>query len=213
MVLAALLALSLAASGGSTGSPPSLPSVHGGETLGPGAAELAFVAGFSTLSASYLQGVGEATDYGAQLEADWLTGELFAGGLYRSLQWRSGGLAFAARARAGLYADLGATWALSANRSAAGAQLAPGLVLSARVSRGLFSLGADAPVTFTFSNGGGTSLGARGTLAFETQLWGDLLAGARAGIGGLWSSASAPFASDSPRALVDLSALITYRIF
>ncbi|HEX9289977.1 MAG TPA: hypothetical protein VF904_10655 [Anaeromyxobacteraceae bacterium] len=215
-MLAALLALALSAApvdGPSISEAPRFPSMYGGETLGVGGSEAAFSAGFSTFSASYAQGLADGVDYGAQLEIDWVTGELFAGGLYRSLLWRSGPVSVAARARAGLYGDFGATWGIATNRGDTGVQLAPGLALSTRAPRGIFSLGGDVPITLTFARGGGYAVGLRGTVAFETPLYGDLLVGARAGGGVLWSRSGAPFANDSPRATVDLSALLTYRLF
>ena len=92
-------------------------------------------------------------------------------------------------------------------------QVAPGLALSRRFPRGILSAALDGRFDLTFSHEGGQALGVRGTVAFETPLWGDLLAGARVGVGGLWSFAGAPFIGESPRALVDLSALLTYRLF
>ena len=209
-MLAPLLALALAASLPST---PSFPSLQGGETLGGGASQLAFAAGFSTLSAAYAQGWGDGSDYGVALDFDWLSTELVLGGLYRQITWRRGDLALAWRARAGFYADLGSTWSLSTNHGDTGVRLTPGLALSTRTARGLLAVGVDAPFTVTFSGGGGYAIGFLGTVSFETPLWGDLLAGARLGAGGLWSRSGAPFANDSPRTLLDVTALLTYRMF
>jgi hypothetical protein len=209
-MLAPLLALALAAP---LSSAPPFPSLQGGETLGGAASEFAFAAGFSTLSATYAQGWGDGADYGVALEFDWLSTELVLGGLYRQIAWRHGDLALAWRARAGFYADFGSTWALSTNRSDSGARVTPGLALSTRTARGLLAVGADAPFTVTFSRGGGFAIGLLGTLSFETPLWGDLLAGARFGGGALWSRSGAPFANDSPRGLLEVTALLTYRMF
>ncbi len=65
----------------------------------------------------------------------------------------------------------------------------------------------------TFQRGGGYSVALKGDAAFETPLWGDLLAGARVGVGSLFSGGGAPFANDSPRLLVELTALLTYKLF
>ncbi|GEJ55693.1 hypothetical protein [Anaeromyxobacter diazotrophicus] len=192
---------------------PRFASLQGGETLGAGGTELLLTAGFSTLSGTYAQGLNEANDLGAQVELDWLTGELFAGGLYRQLTWRFGETFVSWRARAGLYVDGGATWAVSSNHSATGIQAVPGLALSRRFARVTLSAALDGRIDLTLSNQGGRAVGVKGTVACETPLWGDLLAGARVGVGGLWSYAGAPFAGDSPRTLLDLSALLTYRLF
>src|SRR3990172_7175941 len=178
MPLAPLLALALLAGEGSSFSAqPRFASLHGGETLGVGGSEVVFGAGFSTLSAAYAQGLSNLTDYGAQLELDWLTTELFAGGLLRQLTWRSGEVFVSWRGRAGLYADLGSTWAVDSNDADVGVQLAPGLALSRRFSRSTLSLAGDVPLNLTFSRGGGFAIGLKGSLAFETPLRDDLLVG------------------------------------
>lgn len=215
-MLASLLAVALLAADPDVRAIPEGPrfaSLQGGETLGAGASNLALTAGFSTFSAAYAQGLTEASDLGAQVELDWLTGELFAGGLYRQLTWRYGDTFVSWRARAGLYLDAGATWAISTNRSVVGIQAAPGLALSRRFARGTLSAAIDGRVDLTWTNPAGRAVGVKGSVAFETPLWGDLLAGARAGVGGLWSYDGAPFSADSPRTLVDVSALVTYRLF
>ncbi len=214
MLLATLLALSLAAPDLDR-APPARPvaSVEGGETLGSGGAEVAVSAGFSKVSAAYLQAWSDAVDLGAAASIDWLTSEILAGGLYRSLLWRSGATSAAWSARAGLYSNLGADWAVSANRGGTGVQVSPGLAISRRLASGLLSLRADVPLTVTFDRGGGYAVGLQGAVVFETPLWGDLLVGARAGGGALWSTSDAPFGGDSPRAVLDLAALLTYRLF
>jgi hypothetical protein len=215
-MLAPLLAAALLAAGSDVSAIPEGPrfaSLQGGETLGARGSELALSAGFSTLAVAFARGFTDANDLGAQVEIDWLTGELFAGGLYRQLAWRSGGTFVSWRARAGLYFDAGATWAVSTNRSATGVQAMPGLAVSRRIARGTISAAVDGRIDLTWSNPAGHAVGVKGSVAFETPLWGDLLAGARAGVGGLWSYAGAPFSADSPRTLVDVSALFTYRLF
>ena len=213
-MLAPLLALSLAAAGDrAMSAAPTFASLEGGEPLGVGTTEAVFSAGYSVLSATWAQGLSDAVDFGALIDFDWTTSEVLLGGLYRSLVWRSGVASLALRARGGFYADFGATWAASANRSDAGLQVAPGVALAVRSARGILSVAADAPLTVTFSRGGGYAAGLRGSVAFETPLWGDLLAGARAGVGATWSGEGAPFARDSPRAVLDLAALLTYRLF
>jgi hypothetical protein len=192
---------------------PRFASLQGGETLGVGGSEAVLAAGFSTFSAAYAQGLNDWNDLGAQVELDWLTGELFAGGLFRQLTWRFGDTFISWRARAGLYFNAGATWAIASNHSAVGIQAVPGLALSRRFARGTLSAAIDGRIDLTFSDQGGRAVGVKGTVAFETPLWGDLLAGARVGLGGLWSYAGAPFVGDSPRTLLDLSALLTYRLF
>ena len=212
-MLASLLCLALAAAGDrAIAEAPRFASLQGGETLGVGNTEAAFAAGFSSLSVAWAQGLSEAVDYGAVLEVDWLTSELLLGGLYRDLFARSGAVSLALRARGGLYADFGATWGAARNRSDAGLGLVPGVALSLRTARGVLSAAADVPLTLTFERGGGYAVGLRGSVAFETPLWGDLLAGARVGVGELWSGSGAPFANDSPRTTVDLVALLTYKL-
>jgi hypothetical protein len=214
MVLAAVVALSLAAADAGSISPvPEFASLQGGEPLGTGHSELALTAGYSALSATYAQAISDAVDAGAVLEMDWVTSEAFVGGLYRSLLWRSGATSVGWRARAGLYGDFGASWAIDGNRSDTGVQLAPGIALSHRMQRGILSLAADVPFTVTMQRGGGVMLAPRAYVAFETPLWGDLLAGARMGAGGLFAGSGAPFAANSPRATLDFSALLTYRLF
>lgn len=213
MTLAPLLAVALAAADASSiSAEPRFASLQGGETLGVGGSEAVFSAGYSTLSAAYAQGLSNVADYGLQLEFDWLTTELFAGGLYRQLTWRFGEVFVSWRARAGLYADLGSTWAVDSNDSDVGAQFAPGLALSRRFSRGVLSVAGDVPFDVTFSRGAGFAIGVRGSVAFETALWNDLLVGARAGGGALFSKGGAPFRNDSPRAILDFSLLLTYRL-
>ena len=214
MLLPLLLSLSLAAGDDrAISAAPRFASLQGGETLGVGTTEAAFAAGFSKVSATWAQGLSDAVDLGAVLDFDWVTTELLLGGLYRLLLSPKGDTSsFAARLRGGLYADFGATWAASENRSDAGVQLAPGLAVSWRTARGVLSLAGDVPLTITFERGGGWAVEVRGSAAFETPLWGDLLAGARAGVGERWSGSGAPFANDSPRTTVELTALLTYRI-
>lgn len=191
---------------------PRLASLQGGETLGVGGSVAALTAGFSTLSAAYAQGFSSSGDYGLQLEFDWLTTELFAGGLYRQLTWRLGDLFVSWRARGGLYADFGSTYAVDANDASAGVQLAPGIAVSRRFSTVVASLGGDVPMNFTFSRGGGFALATRGAVSFEAPLATDLLVGVRAGGGALFSAGGAPFRRDSPRGFLDFSLLLTYRL-
>jgi len=165
------------------------------------------------LSASWAQALSDAADAGALLDFDLASTELVAGGLYHQIAWRSGDVAVSWRAKGGFYADFGSTWVYEANRSDTGIRVTPGLAASTQTKRGLLALGVDFPFTFTFGRGGGFALGVLGAISFETPLWGDLSAGARVGGGALWSYSGAPFASDSPRALVDIAALLTYRLF
>lgn len=192
--------------------PHEMPSLLGARTLGDGGSALLFTAGVPFLSAAYAQGISSGLDVGAQLELDWFTWSLFAGGTLRQATWASGDLDLALRARAGIAADSGSTWAVSQNRSDAGLQLAPGIVGSAALRSGTLSLGIDLPVTLTAARGGGVLFAPRVGLSFETPLYGDWTAGAR--VGGFWQTGSggAPFADDS-RAFVDFSALLTYRLF
>ena len=215
-MLAPLLALAIAASDAEV--PPApvleprLASLQGGETLGVGGSIAAFSAGYSTLSAAYAQGLSSSADYGLQLEFDWLTTELFAGGLYRQLTWRLGDTFISWRARAGLYASLGSTYAVDANDAAVGVQIAPGIAVSRRFSSVTASLAGDVPVDITFPRGGGFAIGVRGMAALETPIANDLLLGVRAGGGVLFSTAAAPFTNDSPRGFLDFSLLLTYRL-
>ncbi|HUK65191.1 MAG TPA: hypothetical protein VLV17_00070 [Anaeromyxobacteraceae bacterium] len=206
MTLAPILALALAAE-----SAP-FHSLEGGETLGTGGTVAAFSGGFSLFSAAYAQGLSEGRDWGLELDADWLTTELFAGGLYRQLVWRSGGFFASGRLRAGLYGDLGASYAASANRADGGLSVSPGLAGSVHALGGLFSLGADLPLYVTLSRGGGFAFGLKGSTAFEAPVGKDLALGARLGILGLWSFGGAPFAEDSPRASYEVGLVLTYQL-
>src|SRR5919198_2914692 len=117
-MLAPVLCLALAAAGDrAMGEAPRFASLQGGETLGVGNTEALLSVGYSTISAAWAQGLSEAADYGAVLDLDWTTGELLLGGLYRDLVARAGSASVALPARGGLYADFGATWAASSNRS------------------------------------------------------------------------------------------------
>jgi hypothetical protein len=215
-MLASLAALLLAAADPSEGpvrmAPGEVPSLLSARTLPDGGSAALFTAGFPFLSASYAQGVSSGLDLGGQVELQWLTSELFAGGTLRMVTRRSGAWDVAFRARAGLGADLGTTWAVERNRSDAGLQLAPGVVASMTSAPGVLSLSADAPLTFTVKRGGGVVLAPRVGVAFETPLYGPWYAGARAG--GYWHVAGggAPLASHG-RGFVDFSALLTYRLF
>src|SRR5271167_4370799 len=114
MLLAPALLLALAAEG------VPFHSLQGGETLGAGGTVAAFSGGFSALSAAYAQGVSDGRDLGLELDADWLTTELFLGGLYRQVAWRTGDLLASMRLKAGIYGDLGASYAASKNRADGG---------------------------------------------------------------------------------------------
>jgi hypothetical protein len=192
--------------------PHAMPSLVSARTLGDGGSALLFTAGVPFLSASYAQGISAGLDLGAQLELDWFMSSLFAGGTLRQASWASGDLDLALRARAGIDANSGSTWAVSRNRSDGGLQLAPGIVGSAALRSGTLSLGLDLPVTLTAARGGGVVFAPRVGLSFETPLYGDWTAGAR--VGGSWHAASggAPLARH-PRGFVDFAALLTYRLF
>jgi hypothetical protein len=211
---ALLLAASAATGEGPSRIPPpgELPSVLSGATLGDGGSALLVTAGYPFLSGAYAQGLSPGLDAGAQLELDWVTSELFAGGTLRRAALRSGDFDVALRGRAGLYGDMGATWAYDRNRSDVGLQISPGAVVSAALTRGVVSLSADLPFTLTTARGGGVIFAPRAGLAFETPLFGEWSAGAR--VGALWHVASggAPFAHE-PRGAVELSAVLTYRLF
>jgi hypothetical protein len=214
MLLATVLALAVTATdAASIPTSPRFASLQGGETLGAGSADLVFTAGFPAISATYAQALSDSADLGALVELDWLSTELIVGGVYRGLLGRSGSVTFGWHARAGVYANLGATWAYSQNREGTGLQLMPGVALSVRGARGVFSAAVDVPMNATFWLASGFAVGVRGTLAYETPLWGDLLVGARGGVGTLISSSGAPFGLDSPRLTTELVALLTYRIF
>lgn len=186
-------------------------SLQGGETLGAGGSLFAVAVGYSTFSAAYAQGFSRSSDLGGQLEFDWATSELFAGLLYRRLVARSDEASIALRFRGGFYADAGGKWMVTDHRSAAGIQFMPGVALSQRLADGMVSVVAEAPFDLTFAGSGGLGLGIRGAAAFEMPLGGDVTFGGRLGVGALWSQGSAPFEADSPRALLDLSLLVSYR--
>ena len=214
---AALLAAALAAAPvadrpSRMSSDAEVPSLLAARTLGDGGSALLVGAGVPFLSAAYAQGLTSGLDLGAQLELDWVTTELFAGGTVRQAVWRSGALDVAVRGRAGLGADFGSTWWVDRNRADAGLQLAPGIVASATFRPGVLALGLDAPTTITTRRGGGLVFAPRTALSFETPLFGEWSAGAR--VGGRWHTATggAPLARH-PRAFIDFAALLTYRLF
>lgn len=206
MTVAPILALVLAAEG------VPFHTLEGGETLGAGGTVAAFAGGFSSLSAAYAQGLSDAQDWGLRLDADWLTSELFLGGLYRQLVWRSGDVLGAARLRAGLYGDLGASYAAKKNRSDGGLEVVPGLGSSGHLLGGILSLEGEVPVFVTFSRGGGFAIGLKGATAFEAPVGKDLTLGGRLGVQALWSTGGAPFAPDSPRASYEVMLLLTYQL-
>jgi hypothetical protein len=189
------------------------PSLVSAQTLGDGGSAVLLGAGFPRLTAAYAQGISPGTDLGAQLELDWITTELFAGGTLRRALARAGDLDVAARARAGLYANFGADWVAERNRTDAGLQLAPGAVVSLALRRGTtLSLSADLPLTLTTRRDGGLAVAPRAAIALETPLFGDWSAGAS--LGAQWQAATggAPFAGH-PRGSVELTALLTNRLF
>jgi hypothetical protein len=212
---AALLAASLAAADPAPPryTPPhEMPSLAGARTLGDGGSALLFTAGVPFLSAAYAQGISSGLDLGGQVEVDWVTWSLFAGGTLRQATWAARDLDVALRARAGVAANSGSSWAVSRNRSDGGLQLAPGIVGSAALRSGTLSLGLDLPLTLTAARGGGVVFAPRAGLSFETPLYGDWTIGAR--VGGFWHTATggAPLARH-PRGFVDFAALLTYRLF
>jgi hypothetical protein len=209
MLAALVLSATLAAAPDAAARQPSLLSA---EPLRDGGSALLVSAGLPFLQATWLQGVKENLDAGAQVEFDWLSTEIFAGGAVRRGAGRQGPFDLALRGRAGVYGDFGAHWAVDGNRDDTGIQVAPGAVASLRVDRGVLAFSFDLPLTITFERGGGFIAQPRVATSFETPLFGELSAGAR--LGAFWHVAAggAPM-EDDPRASVDFAGLLTWRAF
>src|SRR5215208_7901855 len=129
-MLAAAAALLLATSAAPAGEPPArmrpnepFPSLLSAAMIPDGGSAFLFTGGVPFLSASYAQGLSDTVDAGAQLELDWLTSELFAGGTLRRFVGREGDLFVAVRGRAGALVNGGADWAVAQNRSDVGLQI------------------------------------------------------------------------------------------
>ncbi len=192
--------------------PLPVPSLLAGRTLGSGRLALLAAAGFPLLSVTYGQGVSEIDDLGAFVDLDWVASEMVVGGLWRRALSPSGPGAVALRLRLGYYADFGATWAYSTNHSDHGIQGSGALAISWPVASGLATLGAELPLTATFTHGGGIVAAPKATAAYEAPIHGDVYAGARFGLGFRAAGGGAPSGGDA-RVLVELSALLGYRVF
>ena len=187
-------------------------SLLGGEVMPVGNAQLLGWAGWPGVGLRYAQGYGDA-DAGADLRADYTTGEMEAAGFLRLPLWPAGRGGFAFRVRAGLYAGFGATWGRYAHRTDTGILFSPGLAWSTSAATGTFALGLDLESATTFHRGGGLWLAPTLSASVEVPLVGGVTAGARFGLARRWDWGGAPGALRSPDDAAELVALIGYRIF
>lgn len=187
-------------------------SLLGGEVMPVGNAQLLGWAGWPGLGLRYAQGYGDA-DAGADLRADYTTGEMEAAGFLRLPLWPAGRGGFAFRVRAGLYAGFGATWGRYAHRTDTGILFSPGLAWSTSAATGTFAVGLDLESATTFHRGGGLWLAPTLSASVEVPLVGGVTAGARFGLARRWDWGGAPGALRSPDDVAELVALIGYRIF
>jgi hypothetical protein len=219
--VAAILALTSAQTSAPARPPPPvkmrsaerMPSLVGGETLGAGGSALTATAGFPSVGVAWAQGMSPTLDAGAALELELALTELFLGPTLRLSLARRGDTAIAFAARAGLYADLGADWAVSRNRANHGIQVAPAIAVSTRSpAGGLVTAAFELPISATIRHGGAV-IAPRVSAAYEAPVYGDLSLGVRVGASVRAASGGAPLADRDARFGVSLTALATYRLF
>jgi hypothetical protein len=157
--------------------------------------------------------VSEIDDYGGLLQVDWVATELLLAGFWRRQIAHPGDSHLAFRVRAGFFACFGSTWVHDDNRGDAGLQLAGGLAWSIDTVAGVVTLAGDVPFTWTFARGMGWILAPMATAAFEVPISGDLTAGGRAGVGIRGTGGGAPGSGSADRLLLEISALVTWRLF
>jgi hypothetical protein len=187
-------------------------SLLDGGVLPVGGTQLLGWAGYPDLGALYAQGLGPV-DLGAGLQLRWDSGEMEATGFARLPLWRAGTSALAVRARLGLYLALGPSYGPYAHRNDTGLLVVPGLAFSTQAGQATFSLGVDCSFAATSRRGGGTIFAPAASAAIEVPLAGDVSAGARISFTRRWDERGAPGAPRSPDDVLELVALIGYRLF
>ena len=193
--------------------PVRLVSLVGAPSLGPGGVMWLGGVGFPYLLAAYGQGIGDRDDLGGQISVNWARGEFVLSGFWRREVDRSAPSHLALRGSIGFFAGFGATWIYSDNAgSDEGVQLSPGIAWSLDTPLGLLTVAADLPFTWTFERGMGWIFAPEASLAFEVPVRRDLAVGLRAGVGLRAAGGGAPGAG-SDTLLVDVAALLSYRVF
>jgi hypothetical protein len=192
---------------------PALHSLLGGRSIGADAGILLGTAGYPFAGLAFAYGITDSDDLGAILDFDWATSELLLAGSWRHAVLQGEPISIALRARAGLYADLGARFIYGDNGSDWGADVAPGIAASTELGAGLLSFGIELPAIWTFGRGTGWILWPRAAVAFEVPLYGEITVGARASVGYRGSGGTAPAGSSSAgRGLLGLELLLGCRL-
>ncbi len=166
-------------------------SLLSAEPLHGGSAALAW-AGWSSLGAIYAIGFTARDDAGPFLDYDWAKSETRIGVLYRRPLSTLGPFDMGGRLAASWYVNFGSDYVYGKNHSDHGLEVVPALALSQRAAGGIFSILAEAPLTFTTKVGNGFLFSPRASLAFETPLYDDVTVGARVGLGYRAGSGDAP---------------------
>ena len=192
---------------------PALHSLLGGRSIGADVGILLGTGGYPFAGLAFAYGITDSDDVGAMLDFDWATSELVVTGTWRRAFLQGKPISLAFRARAGLYADLGARFLYSDNRSDWGAGVAPGIAASTELGDGLLSFGLDLPAIWAFGRRNGWILWPRAAVAFEVPLYGEITVGARASVGYRGSGGTAPSGSSSAgRVLLGLELLLGCRL-
>jgi hypothetical protein len=192
---------------------PALHSLLGGRSIGTDVGVLLGTAGYPFAGLAFAYGITDSDDVGAILDFDWATSEAVVAGTWRRAFLQGEPLSLAFRARAGLYADLGAKFLYGDNRSDWGAGVAPGIAASTELGDGLLSFGFDLPAIWAFGRRSGWILWPRAAVAFELPLYGEITVGARASVGYRGSGGTAPSGSSSAgRVLLGLELLLGCRL-
>ncbi len=168
-------------------------------------------AGWRSLGIAYAQGITPQDDLGGFFDFDWATTELRLGAMYRRPLGQAGVFDMAGRLAAAWYHDSGATWIEGkGNHSDSGFELVPGLSFSSRVSGGVFSMLADAPLTITLRGGGGFLFSPKVSVAYEAPLYPEVTVGAQLGVGYRAGSGDAPLREGS--AFFNFLVVATYQL-
>lgn len=207
---AALLAAAPAPRAAEAASPLAVPSLLGAESLDGGSAAMAW-AGYSSLAAAYAQGLTVQDDLGVTAEFDWSTTELWLSAFWRRPLGALSAWKVAGRLRAGWYGDFGATYIHDENQSDRGFLLAPAVILSTGGGDGLVTATFDLPVTFTTWRGGGFLIVPKGSVAYETPLYGQITIGVRAALAWRGGGGGAPMRAGQVEP--ELLVLAGYRAF
>ena len=185
-------------------------SLLSAEPLHGGSAALAW-AGWSSLGAIYAIGFTARDDAGPFLDYDWAKSETRIGVLYRRPLSTLGPFDMGGRLAASWYVNFGSDYVYGKNHSDHGLELVPALALSQRAAGGIFSILAEAPLTFTTKVGNGFLFSPRASLAFEMPLYSDVTVGARAGLGYRAGAGDAPLREG--RAELQFLVLAGYEVF